>query len=275
MRRILSGLVFLAAQALAVEELAFCVLEQREHPRGNFVQGLEIIDGVLLVGTGNYGKSRVRRYAFDSMTLINEQALHPRLFGEGVTQMNGRIYQLTWRSRLGVVYRADDLRPLGRFSLLGEGWGITNNGEDLIYSDGTDTLRFLDPRTLEVKRSVSATLDARPQTRLNELEWIHGRIWANVWQTDDIVIINPLSGAVESRIDLTGLLPASARRPDTDVLNGIAYDRENDALWVTGKHWPFLYRICIASSGVEPACADVTEDTTDDAAEGATAPESR
>lgn len=261
MKRILSSvIVFLATQVLAVEELDFCVLEQREHPRENFVQGLEIIAGVLLVGTGNYGKSRLRRYAFDSMTLIDEQALHPRLFGEGVTQLNGRIYQLTWRSRLGMVYRADDLRPIGRFSVMGEGWGLTNNGEQLIYSDGTDTLRFLDPQTLEVKRSVKATRNGLPQTRLNELEWIHGRIWANVWQTDHIVIIDPASGEVESQLNLEGLLPASARRPDTDVLNGIAYDRENDALWVTGKHWPFLYRISTRSSSAGPGCDDLNDD---------------
>lgn len=272
MKRILSSvIVFLATQVLAVEELDFCVLEQREHPRENFVQGLEIIDGVLLVGTGNYGKSRLRRYAFDSMTLIDEQALHPRLFGEGVTQLNGRIYQLTWRSRLGMVYRADDLRPIGRFSVMGEGWGLTNNGEQLIYSDGTETLRFLDPQTLEVKRSVKATRNGLPQTRLNELEWIHGRIWANVWQTDHIVIIDPASGEVESQLNLEGLLPASARRPDTDVLNGIAYDRENDALWVTGKHWPFLYRISTRSSSAGPGCDDLN----DDAMEGATDRESR
>lgn len=262
MRRILASLVFLAAPALAVEELRFCLLEQREHPRENFVQGLEIVDGTLLVGTGNYGKSRLRRYAFDSMTLVDERALHPRLFGEGVTQLDDRIYQLTWRSRFGLVYRASDLRLLGRFSLTGEGWGLTNNGEQLVYSDGTATLRFLDAQTLDVEKSVTVTRNGRPQTRLNELEWIQGRIWANVWQTDDIVIIDPESGAVESALDLAGLLPASARRPDTDVLNGIAYDRDNDALWVTGKHWPFLYRIGIESPGGARACDDVRKGAT-------------
>lgn len=243
MRRFLPCLVLFAAQALAVDVLDYRVLEQRQHPRENFVQGLEIVDGILLVGTGNYGRSRLRRYDFDSMTLIDERALHPRLFGEGVTQLGGRIYQLTWRSRLGVVYRAEDLRPLGRFSLAGEGWGITNDGQQLIYSDGTPILRFLDPQTLAVTRSITVTRDGRPLGRLNELEWIDGRVWANVWQTDDIVIVNPDSGLVEARVDLSGLLPESARRPDTDVLNGIAYDREQAALWVTGKHWPFLYRI--------------------------------
>ncbi len=267
MRHFLAGLVFLAAPVLAVEELGFCVVEQRQHPRENFVQGLEIVDDVLLVGTGNYGRSRLRRYAFDNMTLIDEQALHPRLFGEGVTQLDDRIYQLTWRSRLGLVYRVDDLRLLGRFGLAGEGWGLTNNGDQLIYSDGTATLRFLDAQTLDVKKTVTVTRNGRPQTRLNELEWIHGRIWANVWQTDDIVIIDPQSGAVESRLDLAGLLPASARRPDTDVLNGIAYDRDNDAVWVTGKHWPFLYRIRTVSPGSTRAC--------DDARKGATVRESR
>lgn len=256
MRLFLYGLVFFSAQVAAVEELLFCVLEQREHPRENFVQGLEIVDGVLLVGTGNYGKSRLRRYDFSSMTLIDEQMLHPRLFGEGITQLDRRIFQLTWRSGLGVMYRASDLRPLGRFSIAGEGWGMTNNGEQLIYSDGSDTLRFLDAETLEIARSVKVTRAGSPQRQLNELEWIQGRIWANIWQTDEIVVINPASGAVESRLDLTGLLPHSARRPDTDVLNGIAYDREQNALWVTGKHWPFLYRIGTVPSSLGQDCND-------------------
>lgn len=271
MRLVLTCLLLLAARAPAVEVLDYRVLEQRAHPRENFVQGLEIIDGKLLVGTGNYGRSRLRRYDFESMTLLDEQALHPRLFGEGITQLGNRIYQLTWRSRLGVVYRADDLRPLGRFSLRGEGWGLTNNGEQLIYSDGSDTLRFLDPQTLDVTRTLAVTRDGRPQRRLNELEWVEGRIWANVWQTDVIVIIDPASGRVESLVRLSGLLPDSARRPDTDVLNGIAYDRDSAALWVTGKHWPFLYRI----ETVAPAGEDVGASEGAEAAEGASEGETR
>lgn len=248
MKLLLASLLLIAVQVAAVETLAvellgYRVLEQRTHPRENFVQGLEIVDGILLVGTGQYGRSRLRRYDFKSMSLIDERALHPRLFGEGITQFGNRIYQLTWRSRLGVVYRADDLRPLGRFRLRGEGWGITNNGEQLVYSDGSHSLRFLDPQTLELNRRVAVTRNGQPQRRLNELEWIGGRIWANVWQTDEIVIINPETGVVESVLDLSGLLPESARRPDTGVLNGIAYDRQGAALWVTGKHWPFIYRI--------------------------------
>ena len=265
MRLLLTIVLLLAVQvaaveAPAVERLNYRVLEQRAHPRENFVQGLEIVDGLLLVGTGQYGRSRLRRYDFDDMSLIDERALHPRLFGEGVTQLGNRIYQLTWRSRLGVVYRADDLRPLGRFRLRGEGWGITNNGEQLVYSDGSDSLRFLDPQTLELTHRIGVTRGGKPQRRLNELEWIEGRIWANVWQTDEIVIINPATGAVEGVLDLSGLLPDSARRPDTDVLNGIAYDREHAELWVTGKHWPLLYRIetVPAVSG-----ADGAEDTED------------
>ncbi|MFN2287330.1 MAG: glutaminyl-peptide cyclotransferase [Chromatocurvus sp.] len=248
MSPLLAGLLLLAVQvvaveAFAIERLGYRVLEQRAHPRENFVQGLEIVNGRLLVGTGQYGRSRLRRYEFDDMALIDERALHPRLFGEGITQFGDRIYQLTWRSRLGLVYRADDLRPLGRFRLRGEGWGITNNGEQLVYSDGSDSLRFLDPQTLELVHRIAVTRDGKPQRRLNELEWIEGRIWANVWQTDEIVIINPATGAVEGVLDLSGLLPDSARRPDTDVLNGIAYDRERAELWVTGKRWPLLYRV--------------------------------
>jgi glutamine cyclotransferase len=251
MRRRLSALcatVFLcflcsAGTRAEVQALDYRVLEQRPQPRENFVQGLEIIGDTLLVGTGNYGRSRLRRYDFSSMRLIDERQLHPRLFGEGVTQLGGRIYQLTWRARAGIVYNADDLTALGHFRLPGEGWGLTNDGEQLVYSDGSATLRFLDPDTLDETRRVSVTQSGRPVTRLNELEWIGGRVWANIWQSDDIVILDPATGEVEARLDLGGLLPQSERRADTDVLNGIAYDRQRDALWVTGKHWPYLYRI--------------------------------
>lgn len=241
--RALIALFFLTLQSAVAAELTYCVLEQRDHPRENFVQGLEIVDGVLLVGTGNYGRSRLRRYDLDSMALKDEQRLHPRLFGEGITQLDGRIYQLTWRAGLGLMYSAEDLRPIGRFSIRGEGWGLTNDGEQLIYSNGSNVLQFLDPQTLDVTGSISVTRDGQPQRLLNELEWIDGKIWANVWQSDDIVIIDPASGVVESSVALAGLLPESARRADTDVLNGIAYDREREDIWVTGKHWPYLYRI--------------------------------
>jgi glutamine cyclotransferase len=235
--------LYTAAAVAAPERFTYRVLEKRPQPRENFVQGLEIVDGRLLVGTGLYGASRLLRYDFASMRLLDERRLPGGVFGEGITQFGDRIYQLTWRARAGIVYRASDLVPLRSFALPGEGWGLTHDDRHLIYSDGSDTLHFLDPVSLRRRRSVTVSLRGSPLPFLNELEWIDGRIWANVWRTDRIVIIDPETGRVDGEIDLTGLLPAAERRPGTDVLNGIAHDPVDGAVWVTGKRWPWLYRI--------------------------------
>ena len=244
------AVVLAVASVLAAPPLqyGYRVLERRPLPRDNFVQGLEFDGDTLLVGTGQYGQSRLRRYAFPAMTLQAERRLPPRLFGEGITRYGDRIFQLTWRSRLGIAWDAADLAPVARFALPGEGWGLTHSEDRLIYSDGSATLRFLDPETLQATRQLTVQRDGEPLRRLNELEWIDGRLWANVWTTDRIAIIDPASGAVEAEIDLGGLLPAPERRRDTDVLNGIARDPAG-GLWVTGKRWPWLYRIELAPAG--------------------------
>lgn len=239
---LLLGLL-LATRAAALESYSYQVVDQRPLPRDNFVQGLEFDGETLLVGSGLYGQSRLRRYAFPSMELLDERRLPPHLFGEGVTRFGDYLFQLTWRSRTGIRYRASNLAPLGRFTLPGEGWGLTHNADALIYSDGSARLRFLDPGTLQQRRELLVTRRGRPLPRLNELEWIEGRIWANVWTSDQVVIINPDSGVVEGEIDLSGLLPRHERQPGTDVLNGIARDPASGAIWVTGKRWPWLYRI--------------------------------
>ncbi|KGE05096.1 glutaminyl-peptide cyclotransferase [Pseudohaliea rubra] len=244
----LCALATTTALAGAPAQYGYRVLEQRPLPRDSFVQGLEFDGATLLLGTGQYGQSRLRRYTFPAMNLLEERRLPARLFGEGITRFGDRIFQLTWRARFGVIYDATSLTPLARFGLPGEGWGLTHNEDSLIYSDGSATVHFLDPETLRPLRHLPVLRDGQPLPRLNELEWIDGQLWANVWTTDRIVIINPDSGAVEAEVDLTGLLPLPERRRDTDVLNGIAQDSAGQ-LWVTGKNWPWLYRIELAPPG--------------------------
>ncbi|HZH76584.1 MAG TPA: glutaminyl-peptide cyclotransferase, partial [Archangium sp.] len=157
--------------------------------------------------------------------------------------LGGKLYQLTWRSRVGFIYDAATFQPLGQFSYTGEGWGLTDNGTSLILSDGTSTLRFLDPTTLTVQRTVTVTDEGREVARLNELEYVKGEIYANVWREDLIARIDPATGHVTGWINLTGLLPPEDRSGNEDVLNGIAYDAANDRLLVTGKRWPKLFQI--------------------------------
>jgi glutamine cyclotransferase len=232
------------AQPLApLRRFAYEVVERVPQPRENFVQGLQIDGDRLYVSTGLYGESRLLLYGFPSMELLAEEMLPPELFGEGVTRHGDRLYQLTWRAGKIRVYAADSLAYERSAPIATQGWGITSDGEHLIYSDGSATLYFLDPETLEVKRRLAVTLRGRPLPRLNELEYIQGEIWANVWQANQLVRIDPATGAVTSIVDLTGLLAAEDRRDDTDVLNGIAWDADRKALWVTGKRWPWIYHL--------------------------------
>jgi glutamine cyclotransferase len=232
-----------AADTPPVPVYGYEVLERRAQPRENFVQGLEFFADRLYVGTGLRGQSRLREYRFEDMTLLREQRLPEAYFGEGITRLGERLYQLTWRAGKVLVYDAERWLPLREGALATEGWGITNDGQRLIYSDGSDRLRFLDPDTLAVGKTLAVTLRGRPLPRLNELEWIDGEIWANVWTSNQLVRIDPDSGAVTGIVDLSGLLAAEDRRGDEDVLNGIAWNAAARQLWVTGKRWPWLYRV--------------------------------
>lgn len=231
------------ARAQSPEVLGYEILERLPQPRENFVQGLQIVGDTLYMSTGGYGTSKLREYAFPSMRLGREFQLPDSLFGEGLTRLGERIFQLTWRAGRLLVYDAPSLKLLQSAKIPTEGWGITSDGESLIYSDGSHRLYWLDPQTLTQQREVSVTLNDRPLPKLNELEWIRGEIWANVWGANQLVRIDPESGAVTSIIDLRGLLDPADRAPDTDVLNGIAWDDATEALWVTGKRWPWIYRI--------------------------------
>ena len=229
--------------AADLQRFGYEVVERIPQPRENFVQGLQIVDGTLYVGTGLYSESRLLAYDFPAMNLKKELALPDELFGEGITVLDDRIYQLTWRSGLLLEYDARSFERVNTHRITTQGWGITHNGSQLIYSDGSHQLYFLDPSDMSLQRTLAVSLGSRPLPRLNELEWINGEIWANVWQSNQVVRINPENGQVVGIVDLRGLLDPAERQQDTDVLNGIAWDANNNALWVTGKRWPWLYQL--------------------------------
>ena len=240
---LLTLVALLSTPAFGQVQYGFKVVDRKPQSRDNFVQGLEIVGNHLYLSSGLYGQSRLRRYDFDSGELLLERPLDPRLFAEGVTVLNGKVYQLTWRSGIGLVYQQADLTPHQIFRVPGEGWGITNDGSHLIYSDGSHLLHFVDPATMTLKRSLAVRENGVPLQFLNELEWVNGRIWANVWRSNRLVIIDPDRGEVEASVNLQGLLPLEEYQEGTDVLNGIAHDRRDGSIWVTGKRWPWLYRI--------------------------------
>lgn len=222
----------------------FEVVRAYPHDPGAFTQGLVIADGRLFESTGRY-PSTVREVRLEDGEIIAMAELDMVYFGEGLTELDGRLYSLTWRNGEGFVWDPDALTtPVAGFTYEGEGWGLTDDGESLILSDGTPVIRFIDPETFEVTREITATFRGRPVSRLNELEWVDGQILANLWLQDLIVRIDPETGVVVGVIDLTGLLPEEARAdPEEDVLNGIAWDEEGRRLFVTGKNWPTLFEI--------------------------------
>ena len=238
-----SAPVVATAPTEAVSIYGYEVVRTYPHDPAAFTQGLEFHDGVLLESTGR-SPSTVRRVRLEDGVVQQQRELDPALFGEGLTVVGDRLFTLTWRDQKGFIWNVDDLSPIGGFAYEGEGWGLTHDGARLILSDGTSDLRFLDPTTLSEIGKVAVTLRGRPVAQLNELEWIDGQVFANIWQTDVIVRIDPASGKVVGVIDLRGLWPAAERKdPNDDVLNGIAWDPVGRRLFVTGKNWPRLYEI--------------------------------
>ncbi|MBI5607078.1 MAG: glutaminyl-peptide cyclotransferase [Deltaproteobacteria bacterium] len=213
------------------------------HDPKAFTQGLVYDQGFLYEGTGLIGKSSWRKVELETGKVVGLVKLPDRLFGEGVTLWEDKIIQLTWQSKIGLVYDRQTLRLLKKFYYPTEGWGLTQDGQHLIMSDGTAFLYFLDPQTFKEVRRIQARDEGIPIGFLNELEYIKGEIYANVYGTDRIVRIAPESGQVTGWIDLSGILPEKDRRPGVDVLNGIAYDVQKDRLFVTGKLWPKLFEI--------------------------------
>jgi glutaminyl-peptide cyclotransferase len=212
------------------------------HDPSAFTQGLIFRDGFLYESTGLEGKSTLRKVRLETGEIVEQRTIDPQYFAEGLADFGERLFQLTWRSEVGFVYGLRNFEPQRTFSYGGEGWGLASDAKRLIMSDGTATLRFIDPDSLRETGRLQVTEQGRAVANLNELEVVKGQIFANVWQSDDIVLIAPSDGRVVGRVDLAGLLPADDR-PGTDVLNGIAWDRERDRLFVTGKWWPKLFEI--------------------------------
>lgn len=231
------------SQDLDAAVYTFDAVNVYPHDRNAFTQGLVFENGVLYEGTGLRGRSTLRKVELETGDVLQIRELPAQFFGEGITVYGDRIIQLTWQSQAGFVYDKESFDLLQEFSYPTEGWGITHNGEHLIMSDGTSVLHFLDPESFEEIGHVEVVDVDGPVTRLNELEYINGEVYANVWKTDLIARIAPETGRVAGWIDLEGLLSEEDRSPPVDVLNGIAYDEENDRLFVTGKLWPKLFEI--------------------------------
>lgn len=219
------------------------VVRTYPHDRGAYTQGLVFDGGFLYEGTGLVGQSTLRRVELETGAVLKSRSLSPQYFGEGITVCGDRIIQLTWRSQVGFVYDKNSFELRREFTYPTEGWGITYNGQRLIMSDGSSRLYFLDPKDFQVTGSIEVRDNSQPVSGLNELEYVHGEIYANVWLTDRIVRIAPDSGQVTGWIEMGGLLPPEDRSEPESVLNGIAYDTGNNRLFVTGKLWPRLFEI--------------------------------
>jgi glutamine cyclotransferase len=212
------------------------------HDPDAFTQGLLYHDGRLYEGTGLHGASSLRKVELNTGKVLKRQDLPEKYFGEGIAFCGNRLIQLTYQSRIGFIYDLD-LRQVGSFNYPTEGWGLTCDGENLILSDGTATLRWLDAKTFRMVKQITVTDQGRPVGHLNELEFVKGEIFANIWPTDTIARISPDTGKVTGWIDLGGLLQQFYPATPVDVLNGIAYDAQGDRLFVTGKLWPKLFEV--------------------------------
>ncbi len=213
------------------------------HDPDAYTQGLVFYEGKVLESTGRQGKSSLRNVELETGKVLKQINVPSPYFAEGITLLKGKIYQLTWQHQTGFIYDAATFKKLGEFSYQGEGWGLTNDGNSLIMSDGTDHIRFLDPATFKVQKSIAVVDKLVPVARLNELEFVRGEIYANVWTEDRIARIDVKTGRVTGWIQLAGLIPRTELHDDEAVLNGIAYDEAHDRLFVTGKLWPKLFEI--------------------------------
>ncbi|CAK8716205.1 Glutamine cyclotransferase [Candidatus Electrothrix gigas] len=227
------------------KQYSYTVVQEYPHDPNAFTQGLAWDKGEMYEGTGLYGRSSLRSVALQTGMVNRQQNYTWQYFAEGITIFQGKIYQLTWRNNKVFLFDKENFSLLKTWTYPREGWGITHNGKELIASDGTAFLFFLDPQTLKEKRSILVQDNQGPVTQLNELEYIRGAIYANVWKTNKIVIIRPDDGVVVGRLDLSALVDQvqSISKGKADVLNGILYDPQNDRLFVTGKLWPALFEI--------------------------------
>ena len=234
-------LLFLCPTKLvAISMSSALVIEKFPHDKDAFTQGLEYHDGVLYEGTGLWGSSELRKVELETGRVIQTKVLAPKYFGEGITILQGKVFQLTWKSGKGFVYDLATFDLIREFNIPGEGWGLTNNGKNLILSNGSNQILFLDIESLQVVRIINVKREGKPQYFLNELEYVTNEIWANVWKTDQILRINPSNGEVIGILDLSII---SETQSDEDVANGIAWDAQRNRIFVTGKFWNYIYQI--------------------------------
>jgi glutamine cyclotransferase len=215
------------------------------HDANAYTQGLFFHNGELYESTGQYGQSSVRKVDLSTGKVLGYQSVEKKYFMEGSCSLGGRLYVLTWMEGVCFVYDVSSLRKIGEIKYAGEGWGLTTDGKSLIMSDGSDKICYRDPLTFMEQRSVSVTLNGKKINYINELEYIDGMIWANVYTTDTILIINPQDGVVTGVVDCRNLLPYAMRRPNTDVLNGIAWDEKSRSVYLTGKNWPKIFKVSL------------------------------
>jgi glutaminyl-peptide cyclotransferase len=226
------------------QENQYQIVHSYPHDSNAFTQGLVFVDGHLYESTGLQGRSSLRMVDLSTGRVLQKHDLPPEHFGEGLTDWGSTLIQLTWTSHTALVYDRFSFSLLRTFSYEGEGWGLTHDSKELILSDGTSYLRFLDPKSFRVTHRIQVTDErGRAVDRLNELEFIHSEIYANVWQTDEIVRISPSTGKIRGRIDLSGIIDKRELRGEGAVLNGIAYDAAGDRVFITGKLWPKVFEI--------------------------------
>lgn len=233
----------------ATELLSYEVVNTFPHDPNAFTQGLQVIGDYFIEGTGLEGKSDLRRVDIKTGKVLKIVKLADYYFGEGITVLNNKIYQLTYTSGIAFVYDLNTFAKIDSFRYQGDGWGLTNDGTNLIMSNGSDTILFINPTTKEIVRTIQVRESGYKIENINELEYINGEIFANIWQTERIILIDPMTGNITGAINLFGILPPQDRTRETDVLNGIAYDAKNDRIFVTGKYWSKVFEIKLKKKG--------------------------
>ncbi len=259
MRRLIHALPLLLLAGCGAQEAlptvrTVEVVKSYPHDSQAFTQGLYIDAGTLFESTGEEGTSGIRKVNLETGEVTAQAPLASPYFGEGIVGWKDRIYQLTWKDQKGFIYNRADLAPKGEFAYTGEGWGLTHDGKSVIMSDGTANLRFLDPETMAQQSTIAVTANGCPVTQLNELEWIDGEVWANIWRTDLIARIDPATGKVKGFVDVSALGPPTPS--DDEVPNGIAWDAAAKRIFVTGKMWPQLYEVRVSEGAANGAAQD-------------------
>jgi glutaminyl-peptide cyclotransferase len=234
-----------SVEAVGIPVYGYQIVNTYPHDTGAFTEGLFYFNGFLYESTGQNGQSSIRKVKLETGEVLQKREISENYFGEGIINWKDKLYELTWQTEVGFIYNFETFAPQGQFHYPGEGWSMTTDGKRIIMDDGTPEIRFWDPETLEEKLPrLTVTADGQPVQRLNELEWVNGEIYANIWETDRIARIDPKSGKVVGWIDCSGLLAPGERTAGSDsVLNGIAYDAAHNRLFVTGKNWPKLFEI--------------------------------